>query len=424
MQHELRVEVTPPWPFRLRGGSADGLLRRRGASLQRLLHRDGAPVHVAVIQPAPGPRDLRRPRGLRAGRDVGDPAAALRDRRSTTTCARSTSAFRDDPVIGKARPRASPSCACGARRCPGRRSSNAVTEQLIEFERAVAIQRRHDRRARRAAARGPGCATRPTPAAIAAHRAGPARGDGPRAGPGAHAAPRRRRGRVRARRPARRRPAARLAAAARDPGRRAVDARDARAARPGPLRPRAGGRPRLPQARRPHHAPATRGRAPTRPEVRAFFERYGEWKGLAGEYLRARRRARPAAGQSCESVPGSSPSPARNSFVSARSAICGRVISPLVEHPVGVALPLRRILVAERPLGVGGEEHRQRRLHDRLLQPAVEPRVGLEQPVDARPPGSSLSIAWPRAVACMKRRTRAPNSSSRSRRRTTNTSSA
>ena len=45
--HELRVEVTPPWPYRLRGGSADGLLRRRGASLQRLLHRDGAPVHVA-----------------------------------------------------------------------------------------------------------------------------------------------------------------------------------------------------------------------------------------------------------------------------------------------------------------------------------------------------------------------------------------
>ena len=26
-------------------------------------------------------------------------------------------------------------------------------------------------------------------------------------------------------------------------------------------------------------------------EVRGFFERYGEWKGLAGEYLRRRRRA-------------------------------------------------------------------------------------------------------------------------------------
>src|SRR3954453_10037018 len=65
---ELRVEVRPPWPFRLRGGSADGLLRRRGPGLQRLLHRDGAPVHVAVVQ-------LARDRVLFAARAASEPDA-------------------------------------------------------------------------------------------------------------------------------------------------------------------------------------------------------------------------------------------------------------------------------------------------------------------------------------------------------------
>ena len=53
MTVELRVEVVPPWPFRLGGGSADGLMRRRGASLQRLLHLGGERVHVGIVQPAP-----------------------------------------------------------------------------------------------------------------------------------------------------------------------------------------------------------------------------------------------------------------------------------------------------------------------------------------------------------------------------------
>jgi len=49
---EVRVEVRPPWPFRLAGGSMDGLLRRRGAALQRLLRIDGEPVLVGMVQPA------------------------------------------------------------------------------------------------------------------------------------------------------------------------------------------------------------------------------------------------------------------------------------------------------------------------------------------------------------------------------------
>ena len=138
--HELRVEVRPPWPFRLRGGSADGLTRRRGASLQRLLHRDGKPVHVAVIQPAPdrvifGGRAGSEPdamwgiRRLRFATGVDDDLRPFYD------------AFRDDRYIGKA-VRAAPEYRIKRVPLPWEALSNAITEQLIEFERAVAIQRR------------------------------------------------------------------------------------------------------------------------------------------------------------------------------------------------------------------------------------------------------------------------------------------
>lgn len=138
--HELRVEVTPPWPFRLPGGSADGLTRRRGASLQRLLHKHGKPVHVAVIQPVPervifGARadsetdamwGIRR---LRFATGVDDDLRAFYD------------AFRDDPVIGKA-VRAVPQLRVRRAPVPWETLAAAITEQLIEFERAIAIQRR------------------------------------------------------------------------------------------------------------------------------------------------------------------------------------------------------------------------------------------------------------------------------------------
>ena len=140
--------------------------------------------------------------------------------------------------------------------------------------------------------------------------------------------------------------------------------------------------------------PATRGRAPTSPRCARSSRPTASWKGLAGEYLR-RRAARgwlplsPARARRA----GRAPRPARNSFVSTCSAVCRCLIRPLVEHPVGVALPLRRVLVAERPVRVGGEEDRQRRLDRRLLQAAVEPGVGLEQRVDARPRDRRCSAA-------------------------------
>ena len=323
--HELRVEVTPPWPFRLRGGSADGLLRRRGASLQRLLHRDGAPVHVAVIQPAPdrvifGARAASEPdamwgiRRLRFATGVDDDLRPFHDE------------FRDDPVIGKA-VRAAPELRVRRAPLPWEALSNAVCEQLIEFERAVAIQRRM------IAALGTRCPRTglrdaPTPAAGRRGRAGAA-------------------GRRWTSRPARALTLRRVAAEV------ASGRVDLLAADPLPgwrrLRAIPGVGPWtlevLALHGQGHHdrVPAgdlgylklvgriTTGNPRARADeqgVRAFFDRFGEWKGLAGEYLRARRGARPAARQSCEIVPGSSPSPARNSFVSTCSAICRRLIRP------------------------------------------------------------------------------------------------
>ena len=140
MNHELRVEVTPPWPFRLRGGSADGLTRRRGRSLQRLLHRDGKPVHVAVIQPTTdrvifGARADSEPdamwgiRRLRFATGVDDDLRPFYD------------AHKNDRYIGKA-VRAAPEFRIKRVPLPWEALSNALCEQLIEFERAVAIQRR------------------------------------------------------------------------------------------------------------------------------------------------------------------------------------------------------------------------------------------------------------------------------------------
>jgi DNA-3-methyladenine glycosylase II len=137
---EVRMEVVPPWPFRLGGGSADGLIRRRGAALQRLLRIAGEPVLVGVVQPAPD-------RVLFAARGHHEPAAhaAIARMRFATGVDEDLRPFYDrfraDPVIGRSvrarpwlRPRRTPQ--------PWEALVAAITEQLIEFERAVEIQRR------------------------------------------------------------------------------------------------------------------------------------------------------------------------------------------------------------------------------------------------------------------------------------------
>jgi DNA-3-methyladenine glycosylase II len=134
------VEVRPPWPFRLPGGSADSLIRRRGGSLQRWLHVADEPVHVAAIQPAAdrvifGARAATREAAeegiarLRFATGVDDDLRPFHDR------------FRDDPVIGRA-VRANPQLRVRRKCHPWEALLSAITEQLIEFERAAAIQRR------------------------------------------------------------------------------------------------------------------------------------------------------------------------------------------------------------------------------------------------------------------------------------------
>jgi DNA-3-methyladenine glycosylase II len=137
---ELRTAAVPPWPFRLPGNSADGLLRRRGGSLQRWLHVGEQPVLVAAVQPA---RDrvifgARAASGeaaqegiarVRFAIGIDDDLRAFHDR------------FRDDPVIGRA-VRANPWLRVRRRCHPWEALLAAITEQLIDFERAVAIQRR------------------------------------------------------------------------------------------------------------------------------------------------------------------------------------------------------------------------------------------------------------------------------------------
>src|SRR4051812_23709854 len=49
---EVRVEVRPPSPYRLPRAGADGVMRRRGAVLERLLHVDGERVVVRAAQPS------------------------------------------------------------------------------------------------------------------------------------------------------------------------------------------------------------------------------------------------------------------------------------------------------------------------------------------------------------------------------------
>jgi 3-methyladenine DNA glycosylase/8-oxoguanine DNA glycosylase len=138
---ELRLEVRPCGPFRLplRAGM-DGVLRRRGRVLERLLHHGEEPVVVRVTQTAPdrvlfGARAPTRPAAvhgiarMRFALGVDDDLDGFRRR------------FRDDPLIG-ASLRRRPWLRVMRRPEPFEALAWAICEQLIEFERAAAIQRR------------------------------------------------------------------------------------------------------------------------------------------------------------------------------------------------------------------------------------------------------------------------------------------
>jgi 3-methyladenine DNA glycosylase/8-oxoguanine DNA glycosylase len=138
---ELRVELRPIPPYRLpRHGGGDGLLCVRGGVLQRLLHHEGEPVVVRAAQTAPD-------RVLLGAWGTSKPAASYGIKRMRFALGLDMDvepfyrAFRSDPAIGASlrrrpwlRPRRRPE--------PFEALAFAVCEQLIEYERAAAIERR------------------------------------------------------------------------------------------------------------------------------------------------------------------------------------------------------------------------------------------------------------------------------------------
>jgi DNA-3-methyladenine glycosylase II len=137
---EVRVEVRPKWYFRLPGNGADGLMKRRGAAVQRWIRLQGEGVLMAAVQPAPekvivAARSQTREaaeegvRRMRFALGVDDDLRVFHDR------------FRHDRYIGQAI-RQHPHLRIRRRPEPWEALQAAITEQLIAFDDAVAIQRR------------------------------------------------------------------------------------------------------------------------------------------------------------------------------------------------------------------------------------------------------------------------------------------
>jgi DNA-3-methyladenine glycosylase II len=305
---ELRVEVQPPWPFRLPGSSADGLLRRRGDSVMRWLHVGEQPVLVAAMQAAPD-------RVLFAARSACAEAAEeaivrLRFAVGVDDDLHDFHArFRDDAVIGRA-VRANPRLRVRRKCHPWEALVAAITEQLIDFDRAVAIQRRLIARLGR---RCPHSGLRDAPPAALVAAQAPAWLASLDLAPKRALALRR---------------CAREVAAGRidlhgDDVRRLLAIPEIGSWTVEMLGLHGQGRmDSLPAGDLGYLKLVARvqtGNPQARveePEVRAFFERYGEWKGLAGEYLRiaatqgliadpAPRRGRPGWGRAAR--PGGTP---------------------------------------------------------------------------------------------------------------------
>jgi 3-methyladenine DNA glycosylase/8-oxoguanine DNA glycosylase len=138
---ELRVDVRPRGAFKLpmRGGM-DGVLRRRGAVLERLLHNEEEPVVVRIAQTARdcvlfGARARTRAAAehgiarMRFALGVDDDLGEFRR------------LFLRDPLIGPS-VRRRPWLRVMRRPEPFEALAWAICEQLIEYERAAAIERR------------------------------------------------------------------------------------------------------------------------------------------------------------------------------------------------------------------------------------------------------------------------------------------
>jgi 3-methyladenine DNA glycosylase/8-oxoguanine DNA glycosylase len=167
---EVRVEVRPRWPFALplRSG-LDGLTRARGGVLHRLIHAGERPVLVRVAQ-------LSSERVLFGARAADRDAAewGLERMRLALGVDQDLSAFHErfrfDPLIGRS-VRTSPGLRAPGKPDPFEALAWAICEQLIEFGRAAAIQRRLIARLGR---RCDWCAMRDAPTAAMLARQAPA----------------------------------------------------------------------------------------------------------------------------------------------------------------------------------------------------------------------------------------------------------
>ena len=135
------MRITPAGPFRLpRRTGADGMLRRRGGVLERLLHHHDAPVVVRVAQTAGGEVVF----GARAA-TVDAARYGIERMRFTLGVDEDLTPFvrrfARDPLIGRSL-RRRPWLRTGRRPEPFEALAWAICEQLIEYERAAAIERR------------------------------------------------------------------------------------------------------------------------------------------------------------------------------------------------------------------------------------------------------------------------------------------
>lgn len=138
---EERADLRPRSPLRLPGAGRDGIVRRRGTVLERALHvgPDAHPVVVRWAQPRPD----RVVIGARAhDRDAAVEAIArVRAALGVDVDLRPfVERFADDPLIGPS-VRRRPGLRPRGRAQPLEALAWAITEQLIEYDRAAGIQR-------------------------------------------------------------------------------------------------------------------------------------------------------------------------------------------------------------------------------------------------------------------------------------------
>jgi 3-methyladenine DNA glycosylase/8-oxoguanine DNA glycosylase len=153
----LEVEVRPPSPFRLGGGTADRTLRVERGVATRLLTVDRAPVLVRAWQRGPGLVAFRAeavdPAALTIPVPCGEPrpaggaelATAIRRLRFALGVDEDMAAFhrrfRRDPLVGPII-RRTPDFRPRRRPWPWEALAQAVCGQLIEASRAAVIERR------------------------------------------------------------------------------------------------------------------------------------------------------------------------------------------------------------------------------------------------------------------------------------------